>query len=178
MFKIHSRITNPIASLFANVKASANKTQNKHSGNVVDYVGYFSTTDDYKPYYNPEVVQSFAHTLSPPGYVGSSSIPIAPPKRGTYQYGKRFLLFDTDTTVTFQDVWFRLKFYMCVEYLKMKNEIECWWQIRVGVTSLSRWLITERSWQIKPSNPPTSRLIFRPDAPIPWSVIGMFRYLF
>ncbi len=70
---------------------SANKTINKNMGNVVDYVGYFSATDDYKPYYNPEVVQSFAHTLSTPGYVGSSSIPIAPPKKGTYQYGNKRL---------------------------------------------------------------------------------------
>ena len=91
VFKIHSRITNPISSLFGNAKNNVNnKTQNHHLGNVVDYVGYFSTTDDYKPYYNPEVVHSFSNTLSPPGYVGSSSIPIAPPKRGTYQYGKRF----------------------------------------------------------------------------------------
>ncbi len=115
VFKIHSRITNPIASLFANAKNSANKTQNKNMGNVVDYVGYFSATDDYKPYYNPEVVQSFAHTLSPPGYVGSSSIPIAPPKRGTYQYGKRyFLKLRSRPIFSFHDVRFRLKFIICV----------------------------------------------------------------
>lgn len=106
VFKVHSRISNPIASLFANAKNSANKTVNKNMGNVVDYVGYFSATDDYKPYYNPEVVQSFAHTLSTPGYVGSSSIPIAPPKKGTYQYGNKRALFSNRSRpiFPFQDI--------------------------------------------------------------------------
>ncbi|KAK4004147.1 hypothetical protein OUZ56_005892 [Daphnia magna] len=87
VFKMHSRITNPIASFFANAKPNnANRTQSTSLGNVVDYVGYFSTADDYKPYYNTEAVLSHTHTLSSSAYIGGSSIPIAPPKRGTYQY--------------------------------------------------------------------------------------------
>jgi hypothetical protein len=114
VFKVHSRISNPIASLFANVKNSANKTVNKNMGNVVDYVGYFSATDDYKPYYNPEVVQSFAHTLSTPGYVGSSSIPIAPPKKGTYQYGNKLYSIQANLSVPGHS-----DLETCVQYFKM-----------------------------------------------------------
>ncbi|XP_057375617.1 mucin-2-like [Daphnia carinata] len=87
VFKIHSRITNPITSFFANAKTNyVNKTQSTNLGNVVDYVGYFSATDDYKPYYNTEAILSHTHAPSSSAYIAGSSIPIAPPKRGTYQY--------------------------------------------------------------------------------------------
>lgn len=94
VFKIHSRITNPLTAFFASAKTNfVNKTQNTNLGNVVDYVGYFSASDDYKPYYNTEAIQSHTHTLSSVAYIGGSSIPIAPPKRGSYQYGRCFIYF-------------------------------------------------------------------------------------